>query len=88
MQLVENLLDESSVLEQTSLHRVDFFTYSHRQSLCYQQLVSEGLTTQKGEKLVGEVEKWKAMAHKSAQLIVSSVLDSIFHKSTSHIILF
>mmetsp|Transcript_21091 Transcript_21091/g.30478 ORF Transcript_21091/g.30478 Transcript_21091/m.30478 type:complete len:673 (+) Transcript_21091:66-2084(+) len=77
---IESVVDSASRLQATNAARSDFYVYSKRQSVAYQRLIAEGITSSEGEKLVADIERLKGMCHQAAHAITSTVLDSLFSK--------
>lgn len=77
---VEHIVEAASGLKATDSARSDFFDYSKKQSLAYQQLLEKGMTTPEGERLIREIEHLKRRCHQAAHTISSSVLGSMFGK--------
>ena len=77
---VERVVEAAGELPQTHVARADFYDYSKRQSVAYQQLLEKGVTTPDGERLIREIEHMKRRCHQAAHLISTSVLGTMFGK--------
>ncbi len=82
---VQKIVQAASELRLTTTARADFYDYSRRQSLAYQQLLEKGMNSPDGERLMREIEHMKMKCHQAAHVISSSVLGSLFDKGMYHI---
>jgi hypothetical protein len=79
---VERIVEAASGLKATDSARSDFYDFSKKQSVAYQQLLEKGVTSPEGERLIREIEHMKRRCHQAAHTISSSVLGSMFGKGT------